>query len=162
MKYHPVTAQIINLLKKGNFWFESFEHKPVKTSEEAVKTRSGYNLHQGAKAIIIKAYPTGKKDKFTMLVFPADLKFDSKKVKDLFDSKKMRFATEEEISNLTDGIKLGAIPPFGNLFNLEVFVDEKLFENEKIVFNAGDQRFSIAMRSVDYKNLVDPKIVTII
>lgn len=62
---------------------------------------------------------------------------------------------------LTDGVEVGGVPPFGNLFGLKVIADRRLFENEKIVFNAGDRRFSIAMRSSDYKRLVDPDIADI-
>ena len=85
----------------------------------------------------------------------------SKKVKDYYKAKDIRFATEQEVLDLTNGVQIGAVPPFGNRFNLEVLVDPKLLKNEKIVFNAGDRSFSIAMKSEDYKKLVNPKIVDI-
>jgi len=52
--YHPVVSQIIDLLEKNNCWFETFEHEPVRTSEEAAKIRTGYSINEGAKAIIIR------------------------------------------------------------------------------------------------------------
>ena len=158
MDYHKVTEEIKSLLIKNNYWFETFEHEPVRTSEEAARVRTGYTLHQGAKAIIIRVKNNETDKKFVMLVFPADLKFNKEKVKNVLNIKDIRFATPEEISSLTGGVEIGGVPPFGNLFNLEVFVDPKLFENEKIVFNAGDRRFSIAMKSEDYKSLVDCQI----
>lgn len=161
MNYPPVTKKIIGLLKENHCWFETFEHEPVRTSEEAAKARIGYTLHQGTKAMIIKAKGPTFGEKFVMLVMPADLRFDNDKVKNLLGAKETRFASEEEIIKITEGVRVGGVPPFGNLFNLEVITDPKLFENEKIVFNAGDRSFSVAMTSTDFKRLVSPKIAVI-
>lgn len=157
MDYHPVVNKIKGLLEKNKFWFETFEHEPVKTSEEAARIRPGYSLKQGAKAMIIRA-KNGQERKFVMLVLPGDLRFDNDKVKKTIKAKDIRFATPEEIDNITGGVQIGGVPPFGNLFNIEVVVDNKLFENDKIIFNAGDRRYSIAMKSEDYKKIVGPKI----
>ncbi len=162
MGYHPVVSQIVGLLKANNCWMETFEHEPVRTSEEASRTRPGYTLHQGAKAMIVRVKRSESDKRFAMLVFPADLRFDNAKVKTLFGAKDIRFATEQEIAQLTAGVQAGAVPPFGNLFNLEVIADPSLFENEQIVFNAGDRSFSLAMKSEDYRNLVRPQIGSIV
>ena len=96
-----------------------------------------------------------------MLVLPGDLRFSNDKVKSALGVKDIRFATQEEISQVTGGVQIGGVPPFGNLFDIEVIADPKLFENEKIIFNAGDRRYSIAMKSEDYKILVGPEITDI-
>lgn len=158
---HPLTKQITDLLTSNSFWFETFTHDPVLTSEEAAKTRPGYTLQQGAKAIISKIQKRGSEEEFVMFVIPANLRLSSKKIKKVLDLKGLRFATEEEIGSLTNGVQRGAIPPLGNLFHIQVYADPKLFQNEKIVFNAGDRRFSVAMSSIDYKNIVSPQIVDI-
>jgi prolyl-tRNA editing enzyme YbaK/EbsC (Cys-tRNA(Pro) deacylase) len=194
--YHPTVQKILDLLKQTNFWFETFEHEPVKTSEQAALTRPGYTLHQGAKAMIVKVYPNTKKiiltspltnsikssnnnkstiqdfgvgasktksyGKFVMLVFPADQKFDSDKVRKSLNVKSLRFATEAEVGELTVGVQIGGVPPFGNLFNLDVYADPSLFLNEKIVFNAGDRGFSVAMKSADYRTIINPQITALI
>ncbi len=162
MKYHEVTTQIVNLLKINEVWFETFEHEPVRTSEEAAKIRNGYTIHQGAKALIVRVKISNVNKKFMMLVFPGDARFDTSKVKQLFTAKDVRFATEEEVLKLTNGIQPGGVPPFGNLFNLEVVVDPSLLQNEKIVFNAGDRSFSIGMKSADYKMIVSPRVENIV
>jgi Ala-tRNA(Pro) deacylase len=162
MQYHKTTQIIQNLLKENNCWFETFEHESVKTSEEASKTRPGYSLEQGAKAMIVRVKINNTDKKFIMLVYTADQKFDNAKVKKLLNAKDVRLATEEEIFKITDGIKIGGIPPFGNLFDIPIFVDQTLFNNEKIVFNAGDRSFSIAMFSKDYVKIVKPIIENII
>lgn len=161
MEYHPVTKQITDLLQQNNCWFETFEHEPVRTSEEAAKTRVGYSLNQGAKAMIIKAKGPTFDEKFVMLVMPADLRFNNDKVKALLAAKEIRFATKTEITEITGGVQVGGVPPFGNLFGIEIIADPKLSENEKIVFNAGDRSFSVGMMSKDYKKLVLPLVETI-
>lgn len=161
MKYHIFTKKIIDLLAKNNCWFETFEHEPVTTSEEAAQVRHGYSLTQGAKALIMYIKTSQKDAKFIMLVVPGDRRFDNQKVKKLLGIKDFRFATKDEIVQVTDGVEIGGVPPFGNLFGIEVIADPKLFKHESIVFNAGDRRFSIGMKSTDYQALVQPQIVDI-
>lgn len=156
MEYHEVVSKILELLQNNNCWHETFQHEPVRTSEEAAKTRPGYTLHQGAKAMIVRI--KNPQPKFVMLVLPADLRFDNAKVKSFLGAKDLRFASEQEIGELTGGVQPGAVPPFGNLFGLEIVADPALFENEKIVFNAGDRCFSVAMKSEDYKRLANAQI----
>ncbi len=161
MDYHPITKGITTLLDQANSPYETFEHEPVRTSEQAAQLRHGYSLQQGAKAILLRVKINDSEKFFVMLVFPAHLQFDKVKVKKFFRARDIRFATEQEVGELTNGILPGGVPPFGNLFNLRVIVDPKLFDNEKIIFNAGDRRFSVAMRAEDYKRIVNPEIVEI-
>lgn len=161
MKYHEVVSKIVALLKEGGYWFETFEHEPVRTSGEAAKVRTGYTLTQGAKAMIVRVKKSPSEKFFTMLVLPGDRRFDSDKVKQIFGAKDIRFATEEEVATITGGVAPGGVPPFGNIFGIEVIVDPSLFENERIVFNAGDKRFSIGMKSADFREIVKPKVTTI-
>jgi prolyl-tRNA editing enzyme YbaK/EbsC (Cys-tRNA(Pro) deacylase) len=161
MEYHSTVNKIIKLLELNGAWFETFEHEAVRTSEEAAKIRIGYSIKQGAKALIVRV-KTASEKYFMMLVIPGDTKFSNEKVKKILGAKDIRFATEEEAAQLTEGVEFGGVPPFGNIFGLKVIADQSLFKNEKIVFNAGDRRFSIAMKSVDYKNLVKPEIESII
>ena len=69
---------------------------------------------------------------------------------------------ECEVVELTGGVQIGGVPPFGNLFDLPIYADPSLFENEKMVFNAGDRGFSVAMKSADWQTLTQPKIVNLI
>ena len=158
---HPIHQQIVDLLQQHGCWFEEFVHEQVRTSEEAAKLRPGYTMQQGAKALIIRAKIPNIGKKFVMLVMPGDQKFDGAKVKALLHSKDIRFVTEQEVEEITGGVKPGGVPPFGNLFGLEVISDPSIYKNEKIIFNAG-RTTSIAMKSTDYKRLVNPKIENII
>lgn len=160
--YHPLTTQIQKLLDENGCWYETFEHKPVRTSKEAADIRDGYTLEQGAKALIIRVKLSKNNKFFVMLVLPGDKKFDSKKVNEYFEAKDIRFTTAQEVSEITDGVQPGGVPPFGNLFGLRVVVDPSLFEHEKIVFNAGDKSFSIGMKASEYKKVVPVEAVSIV
>jgi Ala-tRNA(Pro) deacylase len=160
-KYHKTVEEIVDLLINKGVWFETFEHEPVRTSEEASKVRTGYSITQGAKAIVVRIKESESKKYFAMLVMPGDKKFDVNKVKAVFNAKDIRFANPEEVENITNGILPGGVPPFGNLFGLKVIADPAVFENEKIVFNAGDRSFSVGMYSKNYNEIVKLDVVTI-
>ncbi len=153
---HQAASQIVDLLEANDCWYERFRHHAARTSEEAAATRPGYTLRQGAKAIILRV-KRNKRDKFfVMLVYPADRRFDAKRVKARFGARDIRFATEAEVNAMTAGVEPGGLPPFGHLFGLPVYAAPELFELERIVFNAGDRRFSLAMRAADYRRLAQP------
>ena len=155
-RLHAVARRIVDSLDADGCWYETFQHEAVRTSEEAAATRPGYSLRQGAKAIILRV-KRSKKDKFfVMLVYPADRRFDAKRVKAHFQARDIRFANAAEVDELTGGVQPGGLPPFGNLFGLPLYAAPELFERERIVFNAGDRRFSLALRSADFRRLARP------
>lgn len=92
------------------------EHEPVRTSEEAAAIRN-VSLASGAKAIIMS---TGKG--FVLGVMSASRKLNSNPFKKLIGSKSTKFATEEEVWELTKCLP-GAVPPFGGIFNIPAYVD---------------------------------------
>jgi len=156
MDYHPVVAKIRAILDGAGAWYETFEHEAVRTSEEAAAIRTGYTIDQGAKALIVRAKHPQRGKHFVMFVLPGSQRFSTDTVKKLFGFSDLRFATETEVAELTGGVQPGGVPPFGTLFGLPVYVDESLFNNDRIVFNAGDRRFSVAMVARDYDQLVAP------
>ncbi len=158
MTYHPLTEKVRKMFDDKGFVYDVFEHEAVRTSEEASKVRTGYTIEQGAKALIVRVKKAGEGKKFVMIVVPGDKKFDSEKMKVNFGLSDMRFATQEEAQKITDGIEFGGVPPLGNLFGLEVYVEKMLLQNERIIFNAGDRCFSIGMKSSDYIEFVNPQI----
>ena len=148
-KKNDIYAEIIALLDKHNAIYKTYEHKAVFTSGEAAKVR-GTDIHQGAKALVMIA-----DKKALMLVLPADLKADTKAIKQKLQIRDLRLASAQEAEQLT-GTRIGAVPPFGNLFELPVYVDETLRENEEIAFNAGLHTKSIKMKEKDFEAIVNP------
>jgi len=158
--YHETVSKIEALLREKGVEYKKFEHEPVRTSEEAAAARPEYTLSQGAKALIVRVKKSGEKS-YAMIVVPADKKFDSKKAKQELGASDIRFATPEEVSELTGGVQVGGVPPFGNLWNIPVYADGSLFDNEEIIFNAGDRSVSIAIPSSAYQEVVHPEIVSV-
>lgn len=152
-----IYQQIKNLLEENHCEFEMFEHEPVRTSEDAAKTRPGITLHQGAKALICEAKFSDTDRMPVMVVVPADLKANFKTVRKVLGAKDLCLISPQDVLKLT-GVEVGGVPPFGNLFRLEVYMDEGILENEKIAFNAGDRTISVIMKPEDLERLVNPTI----
>ena len=157
MNYHKTVGMIESLLNEHNATYQKFEHEEVRTSEEAARVRPEYSLAQGAKALIIRVKKDGEKS-FAMVVVPGDKRFDTKKVREVLGARDIRFASEDEVLKITDGVKPGGVPPFGILWNVPVLCDQGLFDNDEIIFNAGDKRVSIAVKTEDYIAVVSPQI----
>ena len=141
-----VVQEIKNLLDKNKVYYKIFEHAPTPTSEIASKVR-GTPLERGAKALVLRS-----KGKFLMCVLPGNRKIDFRKVKQIIGSRKLSLATSEEVKKVTN-CAIGGVPPFGNLFNILVYLDKRLLNNEVVDFNAGLQTVSIEMRPADLVNL---------
>ncbi|PIY69549.1 aspartate--tRNA(Asn) ligase [Candidatus Roizmanbacteria bacterium CG_4_10_14_0_8_um_filter_39_9] len=146
-----VFEQIKQLLDSREVTYEVMEHKPVFTSVEASAARNT-TIEQGAKALIMFA------DKHPiMLVLSANRKVDMKLFKAHQKIKDLRMAKPEEVKQVA-GVEIGAVPPFGNLFNIPLFVDTSLSQNTEIVFNAGDHSKSIRMQYSDFQKSTSPTL----
>ena len=145
--------QVENLLTGQGAVFQVLRHEPVYTSEEAARIR-GTSLASGAKALICKG-----DDVFAMFVLPADCKLNSAVGRRTCGWRKLRFATREEVLELT-GLTPGSIPPFGSLFHLATRCDQRLGENAIINFNAGDHGISVSMQYDDYISVEKPELGT--
>jgi Ala-tRNA(Pro) deacylase len=148
-----VFEKILALLEEHNITYKLTEHEPVRTSEEAARIR-GAALKTGAKAMIIRG-----KDDYYLFVLPADKRIDWKRVRALLHLSNLRFATEEEAENVAH-VKMGSVPPFGNILGLPTYFDEGLFENEVVNFNPGSTTHSIAMKSSDLRALISPVVAS--
>ena len=154
-----VTDRLERWLREAGVAFEIIEHAPARTSEEAARVR-GTPLEAGAKALVVRAAIKHRDrdawvradERFVHCVLPAHLKADNGLLRGLVGTRKLRFATPDELQTLT-GCAPGAVPPFGNLFGLPVLVDETLCRNERVAFNAGSNAVSITMRCDDLVRL---------
>lgn len=148
-----VFERVESLLSAHGVAYKVLRHEPVYTSEEAARVR-GAPLSSGAKALVCK----GESD-FLMIVVPADLKLASGAVRRAKGWRKLRFASADEVLELT-GLRPGSIPPFGSLFGLATLCDRRLPENEWINFNAGDHSISVSMTAADYLRVESPEMGT--
>lgn len=94
-----------------------------------------------------------------MAVVPALFKVDLEKIRQGIGTRQVRLADEESMERLCPDCDVGAEPPFGNLYDLPVFVDPNLTKDEYITFNGGTHEDAIRMRFSDYERLVRPTIM---
>ena len=94
-----------------------------------------------------------------MAVLPSTFKLDLHRLREVLSSQTIRLATEEEMAQVFPDCEVGMMPPFGNLYGLDVLVDGVLTEDEEIVFPAGTAREAIKMGYDDFEELVVPRIV---
>ncbi len=106
-----------------------------------------------AKVVIVKV-----QERFVMTVLPASSNVDLHRLRTVFATHQVRLATEDEITGLFPDCELGAMPPFGNLYGLPVYVDQSLTEDEEIVFQAGTHSDAIRMRYWDFASLAFPVV----
>lgn len=154
-----VYKKIANLLDSAEIKYQLIDHEPVLTCEDAAKIR-GTKPEQGAKALVCIA-----DKKPILIVLPCSARLDFKAFKKWQEVKDLRFATAEEVKEITQ-IEIGAIPPIGLVLGLgrpqgsplQTFVDKKLLKNEEICFNAGMHERSIVMKAEDYVKVVKPEV----
>ncbi len=96
-----------------------------------------------------------------MAVLPATDHVDLRLLKKAAGVKKAKLAGEREFKDLFTDCEIGAMPPFGNLYDLEVYVAASLAGGEDIAFNAGSHTELIRMAYVDFERLVRPKVVEV-
>lgn len=144
-----VYDRIIEELEKSVISFEPYEHAAVKTSEEAAAIRNT-PLSEGAKALVLYA------DKKPIVVsVPGDRKLDTKEFRKQFGVKDLRMATPEEVKLVT-AVEIGAVPPFGHIFNVPYYMDVLFRDGEYVSFNAGSRTKSIRMKESDFERVAKP------
>lgn len=131
--------------------FREVSHTPTQTSEESARVR-GESLTVGAKALLLKT-----DDAFRLFVLPAHLQLDSKRVKQELGVRSIRFATKEELLELTSLVP-GSVPPFGPpILPFDLYGDTAIGTMEdKVAFNAALLTHSVVMKASDWKAIAKP------
>jgi len=139
------------VLDQNKIKYACLSHSPAYTAQEVAESAHipGKEI---AKTVIIKLDGT-----FAMVVLPGSLRIDFELLSDAFTATEVELATEDEFKGLFPNCEIGAMPPFGNLFGMHVYVAPELAEEEYIVFNAGSHTELIRMRYADFESLVQPQ-----
>ena len=98
---------------------------------------------------------------YAMAVLPASRRVDLDHLKSALGADDVVLASEDEFKRLFPDCELGAMPPFGNLYDMGVYVAGELTEDEEIAFNAGSHTELVRMAYKDYANLVTPRVVSL-
>jgi Ala-tRNA(Pro) deacylase len=139
-------------LDSNNIKYITISHSEVYTAQEIAASAhvSGREL---AKTVIVKI-----DGKMAMAVLPALSKVDFDLLGKAANAEKVELAREADFVATFPDCDIGAMPPFGNLYGIDVYVAEELTEDEEIAFNAGSHTELIRMAYKDFERLVEPKI----
>jgi Ala-tRNA(Pro) deacylase len=107
-----------------------------------------------AKTVIVKI-----DGEMAMVVLPADRKIVLSDLRDMLMSDQVELATEHEFASRFPDCELGAMPPFGNLYGLPVYIAQSFTDELEIAFNAGTHHEVIKMDFDDYVDLVQPTVM---
>jgi len=145
------SKKLKSFLDENKIKYVSIQHSSAYTAQEiaAIAHIPGKDL---AKTVIIKI-----DGKMAMAVLPASFKVSFDNLKDTLGVKEVRLAYEQEFIDKFPDCEVGAMPPFGNIYGMEVFVAESLAEDEEIAFNACSHTELIKMSFSDFEKLVKPK-----
>ena len=138
-------------LDENKIKYITIKHSSAYTAQEiaAIAHIPGKDL---AKTVIIKI-----DGKMAMAVLPASYKVSFDDLKDTLGVKEVRLAYEQEFIDKFPDCEVGAMPPFGNIYGLDVFVADSLADDEEIAFNACSHTELIKMSFSDFERLVKPK-----
>jgi Ala-tRNA(Pro) deacylase len=139
-------------LKGSGVTFEIHHHAQVYTAQEVAASEHVPGKLLG-KSVVVWA-----DGKLALTVVPAPYQLDLDKAPAALGSEAVRLATEGEFAPYFPDCERGAMPPFGNLYDIPVFVDRSLSEQDEVVFEAGTHTDTIHMRYADFERLVGPTV----
>jgi Ala-tRNA(Pro) deacylase len=148
----PILTKLREFLDGQKVKYEVLTHRQAFTAQEVAAAQHvpGKEL---AKVVILRSGTN-----FMMAVLPAPYRVDIAHASAALGKRDVALASEQEFKDLFPQCEPGAMPPFGNLFNLPVYVDETLTRDEEIVFNAGTHTQTVKMKYADFAHLVKPKV----
>ena len=150
----PILRKLREYLDQNKVVYKVLEHRPAFTAQEVAAAQHipGKEL---AKVVMLRSGAD-----FLMVVVPAPYRVDLERAKGA-TGKDVVLATEQEFAGLFPQCEPGAMPPFGNLYSLPVWVDRSLTKDEEIVFNAGTHTQTVKMKYADFARLVQPKVASL-
>jgi Ala-tRNA(Pro) deacylase len=149
----PLNARVQSFLEGKSVPYEVLAH-PLAYTAQGVAHASHVSGWQMAKVVIVRP-PSGPP---LMAVLPASRRLDLGQFEDVAGFKKLALVSEAEMHDVFPDCETGAMPPFGNLYGLPVFVDAHLAREKDLVFQAGNHREAARVRFSDFERLVHPKV----
>jgi len=143
----PIPQKIQKFLDSSKIKYEPIEHKTVFTAFDKAKTLKVPEKIIG-KTLTVKLDKT-----YGLVLIPANKMLDKGKLKKVSKAKSVDFVKEAWMKKNIKGVKLGAIPPFGNLWKIPTFIDRSLMNQQKIVVNAGDWNWSIKISPTIFRKI---------
>jgi Ala-tRNA(Pro) deacylase len=148
----PYLSRVKEFLDANGVKYEQYKHRQAFTAQGMAQEQhvSGKLV---AKVVVLKTGP-----QYALAVLPAHCKVDLERLKKGAGVPDAALAGEDEFARLFPDCELGAMPPFGNLYNLLTCVDSQLARDPEIFFQAGTHVDTIKLKYADYERLVQPKV----
>jgi Ala-tRNA(Pro) deacylase len=145
-----IASRLKSYLDREGVRYLTVAHSPAFTAREIAEA-AHVRAKEFAKTVVVHL-----DGRYAMAVMPASEKLDTHRLRDAIGAKHVRLALESELDRLFPGCEPGAMPPFGNLYGLEVFVSPSLAADERIAFNAGSHSEVMWMPYIEFAQLVKP------
>ena len=149
------TRRTREFLDGNKIKYALISHSPAHTAQEVA---ASVHIPGRDVAKVVVVIVDGK---LAMAVVPASKQVDMELLRSAAGAQFVELAGEPDFANRFEGCQLGTMPPFGNLFGMETYVDKELAKEEYIAFNAGSHTDVIALRFADFRRLVHPKLLKI-
>jgi Ala-tRNA(Pro) deacylase len=146
-----IPKQLIDCLDASGASYEILQHPAAVTAQRVAEVEHIKARHH-AKVVMVKS-----NENHLMTVIPADQRIDLQKVEKL-TGKPASLESEQDFKAIFSDCAVGAMPPFGNLYGLQTYVDEKLTQQDYIVFEAGTHTDAIKLKYSDYEKIVKPLV----
>ena len=146
---------LAKFLDENKIRYVRISHSPAYTAQE-IAASAHIPGREVAKTVMVKI-----EGKMQMVVTCASCQVDLGELKRAVGARKVELASEDEFRGLFPECELGAMPPFGNLFDMQVFVTEELTEDVDIAFNAGSHTELVRMSYADFARLVEPTVLDV-
>jgi Ala-tRNA(Pro) deacylase len=129
------------------------QHHPQAYTAQQIAQCEHISGEKVAKSVIVVANSNK-----VLLVLQATCRVDLDKVRSCLGVQEVRLASEQEFQNAFPNCETGAMPPFGNLYNLAVYVEQSLARQETMVFSIGTHTETMSLKYADFERLVQPRI----
>jgi Ala-tRNA(Pro) deacylase len=151
-----ILKRLRTILDQTNVPYDVYTHSQAFTAQE-IAARQHLSGNEMAKVVILKVDGS-----LAMAVIPGSRMISLNVARASLGAKELRLATEHEFVSRFPECEIGAMPPFGNLFDLPVYVDPALEKDEMIFFNAGNHQQTVRMRYRDFEWIVKPQVVRLV
>lgn len=142
-------------LETNHIRYVTLNHSPAFTAQE-IAASAHVPGRELAKTVMVKL-----DGRIAMVVLSAPDKVSARRLREVTGAREVELASEREFADLFPRCEVGAMPPFGNLWDLEVYADAHLREDEFITFNAGTHTELMKLAYADFERLVHPRVADI-
>jgi Ala-tRNA(Pro) deacylase len=151
-----ILKELRDRLDEAKVFYEIYNH-PLAYTVQEIAAKQHVSGNEIAKVVMLEV-----DDALVMGVIAGNHKVNLDAVRASLGANRVRLATEDEFTSRFPGCEIGAMPPFGNLFGLKLFVDPALAKDVYIYFNAGNHVQTVKMKYQDFATLAKPQVARLV